>query len=62
MNRVDCVENDQPTRIAVVYYEKPTEYIDNVQKIYINDKTYVISCVKGTVILSLSSVERIEIK
>jgi len=62
VNRVDCVENDQPTRIVVVYYEKPTEYIDNVQKIYINDKTYVISRTKGTIILSLSSVERIEIR
>ncbi|MEE0005943.1 MAG: hypothetical protein U0J35_04690 [Ruminococcus sp.] len=62
MNRVDCVENDQPTQIAVVYFEKPTEYIDNVQKIYINDKTYVISRTRGTIILSLSSVERIEIK
>lgn len=62
MNRVDCVENDKPTQIAVVYFEKPTEYIDNVQKIYINDKTYVISRTRGTIILSLSSVERIEIK
>lgn len=34
MNRVNCIENDQPARIAVVYYESPTEYIDNVQKIY----------------------------
>lgn len=62
MNRVNCIENDQPARIAVVYYESPTEYIDNVQKIYINDKTYVISRTCGTVILSLSSVKRIEIK
>lgn len=62
MNRVDCVENDQSTQIAVVYFESPTEYIDNVQKIYINDKTYVISCTRGTVILSLPSVKRIEIK
>lgn len=60
MNRVDCLENDKPVTITVVYCEKPVEVIYDVEKIYINDKTYVIQCKERTIILSLSIVERIE--
>lgn len=57
---IDCICNSQPAQATIVYKNGSTELLNNVTKVYINENTYVLQCCKGSVILTLSTIKKIE--
>lgn len=59
---LDCINNSQPTRARITYIDGSIEKVFEVEKAFLNDSSYILKCTNKSVILTLSTIKKIEMQ
>lgn len=59
---IDCIYNGQPAIARITYIDDSIERVLDVEKAFINDSSYILKCNNKSVILTLSTIKKIEMQ
>lgn len=59
---LDCINYSQPAIARITYIDDSIERVLDVERAFINDSSYIIKCTNKSVILTLSTIKKIEIQ
>lgn len=59
---LDCINNSQPAIARITYRDDSVEQVFDVEKAFMNDSSYILKCTNKSVILTLSTIKKIEMQ
>lgn len=59
---LDCINNSQPAIARTTYIDDSIERVLDVERVFMNDSSYILKCTNKLVILTLSTIKKIEIQ
>lgn len=57
---LDCINNSQPAIAKITYIDDSIERVLDVEKAFMNESSYILKCTNQVVILTLSTIKKIE--
>lgn len=59
---LDCINNSQPAIARITYRDDSVERVFDVEKAFMNESSYILKCTNKSVILTLSTIKKIEMQ
>lgn len=59
---LDCINNNQPAIARITYIDDSIDQVFDVEKAFMNESSYILKCTNKAVILTLSTIKKIEMQ